>query len=340
MKSWGGGRQIPANERPSAQFARFAARIIELEEIDGLGYFQPGTIEAITREHAKLSLPQYRTLESTRSALIREINAGSILMTENVDTFLDDYYSLSSEYKRIAAKAVGSLEDEIEQKLNDALMQGQPFGSFERTFQLLVEEDAEITARIANALARHDAKRDSILEANRVAADTIGRDAIPQVRSFRLPEIDLSVSRTSTMLENLSSRIRGASGAGGVGATVGAVISGIIVKKLVGKGILKVLATAASKVFVSKVASVGAVAAASGVIGGVIGSVVPGPGTAAGAVVGGVVGGLLVGVTVDAVLLKLEEAVSRANLRNEIVAAIKEHRLSMIASLNGTAVSE
>ena len=58
-------------------------------------------------------------------------------------------------------------------------------------------------------------------------------------------------------------------------------------------------------------------------------------GAAIGAAVGGVIVGLTIGVAVDAALLRLEEALSREDLKSELVTAIQEARREFGAAYIG-----
>jgi len=52
-----------------------------------------------------------------------------------------------------------------------------------------------------------------------------------------------------------------------------------------------------------------------------------------GAVIGGIIGGIAVGVTVDKMLLLLEEYMNREEFKRELISAIREARMEIKAKL-------
>lgn len=118
-----------------------------------------------------------------------------------------------------------------------------------------------------------------------------------------------------------------------IAAASGGLVAALVVKKLGAKGTLKLAAKAITKVAVSKTAGTSGGAGAGAVVGAAIGSAVPVIGTAVGAAVGGVICGLAVGVGVDYLILKLEEAWSREEFRQQLLAAIEEQRAAFLNGL-------
>lgn len=102
--------------------------------------------------------------------------------------------------------------------------------------------------------------------------------------------------------------------------------AGIVVQKLLAKGVVKTATTSVFKLFSSKVAAGGLGATIGGILGGVIGSIVPFVGTAVGAAIVAIV----VGVGAEALMLELEEMFNREDFKAEIVAVIEIERESMI----------
>ncbi len=74
--------------------------------------------------------------------------------------------------------------------------------------------------------------------------------------------------------------------------------------------------------------------------GGAIGSVVPLVGTTLGAAIGGVVGALATGVTVEYLILKLEEQISRSAFQDQILSAINAAEADFLAGLSVDIVNE
>ncbi|OYZ67644.1 MAG: hypothetical protein B7X98_02535 [Methylophilaceae bacterium 17-43-7] len=226
-------------------------------------------------------------------------------MESNVDSYLDWYYSLSGEYIRLAKLLSGDIEKNMEEKLVEKLK--------------LEEALKPILVGLEVALANHSAITDEyqravkkIMANNRIQVPEFGSARIPGIASDRI-----LVLSTHFDVVSMRSRLAGGTAAAGIGAA--------IVAKIVSKGIFKAAGKALSKVAISKVAGTAGGAAT----GATIGSVVPGAGT----IVGGVIGGALAGVFVDKVLLKLEEAISREDFKNEILSSIRESRYKFKSEL-------
>ena len=64
-----------------------------------------------------------------------------------------------------------------------------------------------------------------------------------------------------------------------------------------------------------------------------MGSIVPGAGTSIGAVAGGALGGVLIGISVEALLIELEETLGRPQFKAEIVDVINAWRSEALAVL-------
>jgi hypothetical protein len=152
-------------------------------------------------------------------------------------------------------------------------------------------------------------------------------EVVPAVSDFDISAaVPLAnVMSTVDRVEVIDVKLR-AAGAG-VGAVTG-IVAAKVVGKAVAKGTVKLAAKAIAKAAVSK----GASATAGAGAGAVLGSIIPGAGTLVGAAVGATIG-LVVGVSVDALLLKVEEVLSREEFRREILASIDEARLEFYTSL-------
>ena len=122
---------------------------------------------------------------------------------------------------------------------------------------------------------------------------------------------------------DLKQRMAGA----GVGA-ISAIVASKVIAKAMSKGALKVASQAIAKAAATKVASGGGGAA----IGAIIGSIVPGVGTLIGGGIGAFIG-LVFGVSVDALLLTVEEYYSRDEFREQIISWIRETQLEFHASI-------
>lgn len=272
----------------------------QAEKIDN-EYYRPGTVAAI-------QLAKRTALEKMgdpRPELLGKIDQAFQLMEGNVDNYLDWYYSLSGEYTRLAALMAGDIETYLQEKLLESLEQDEAFKPAVSAFELALANQQVVADQYQLDLAKLLADNRLPLPQS-VAGNPAG---IKGEQILLLPAPHDLVS--------MKSRVVG----GGTSAVVGAAV----VAKLMSKGVLKTAGTALSKAAVSK--SVGS--AGGAVLGGLVGSVVPGIGTVA----GGVVGGTLAGVVIDAVLLNLEELISREDFRSEIVASIRESRAELKSDL-------
>lgn len=275
----------------------------EAERIDG-DLYKPGTIEKL--EGAKAVA--LRKLNVSRTKLEGQIDRAFDQMENNVDLYLDWYYSLTAEYVRLAKLMTGEIEGYMEKKLYEQLQQGEAFK---------VVSDA-----IAAALGSHK----NVMEENRQTVKAImdaSRMVLPPGAEVKVVK-DTSLNdilSLPTHLDIVALENRAAGGA------VAAGVSAAIAAKVASKGVFKAAAKALSKMAVSKAAAVLGGAA----VGAAIGSVLPGVGT----VVIGTIGGLIGGLAIDGALLKLEEVISRDEFKKEILAAIREARVEFKARLFG-----
>lgn len=296
-----------AQNRPSV----YAEVLVEM--IDGQPV-RPGTIAILD----KLRSDTVKGIDIDRAALAQTANAGFDAMERNVDAYLDAYYSLPAEYLRLASLLLGEaeLEQRLTEDLTGHLMAGAPFAAYE----------ARLGAALGSAdrvRATYDAGVERVLE---IAALNLPPDACTKVVASATRD---GLALPAPAVEVITSGERGAAS-----AAAGGVVAALVVKKVAAKGTLKLAAKAVAKVAVSKTAGASGGAGAGALAGAAIGSAVPVIGTAAGAVVGGVIGGLAVGVGVDYLMLQLEEAWSREEFRQQILAAIEAQRAIFLAQLS------
>ncbi len=275
----------------------------QAERIDGQLYIV-GTGEKLeaARAHA------LKNLNLARDALEAQIDRAFDQMENNVDRYLDWYYSLMAEYARLAKLMSGEIEGYMERKLYEQLQQGE-------AFKVVSDAIAAALASHKTVLAEYQQTVKAIMEASRVVLPA-GVEA-KVVKDMSLNDI-LSLP---THLDVVAFEGRAAGGA------VAAGVSAAIAAKVASKGVFKAAAKALSKMAVSKATAVLG-GAATGLV---IGSVIPGAGT----VVGGILGGIVGGLAIDGALLKLEEVISRAEFRKEILAAIREARVAFKGRLLG-----
>ena len=279
-------------------------------------YYKPGTIAQTTQAYLDIA----SELDASINELMEASDIGFQRMAANVDDYLDWYYSLTGEYARIAALATGVLEKQMVEKLESYLMKENAFGPIQQSIDDALEKNQQLRNRYLESV-------DQILAENRIQPTTA------QVEISQQSPLDaLKQPPSHSVIVNLENRLLLSGGAGAAGAVTGA-IAGKVTAKVVGKGAIKLGAQALIKVTAGKAVSVLGGAAAGAAGGAAIGSVIPGAGTAIGAAVGGVIGGITVGVSVEKLLLMLEESFSREEFKRQILEAIEEARVEYKESL-------
>lgn len=293
---------------------RLSARITALEvvvaERIGPALYAPGTVELL-RAEARAAAAELT--EMRRAGLIDAVDRAAEGMTGNVDAFLDDYYSLPGEYRRLFLMLSGDMTETLAADLASTLAEGTPAEDLRTRLAAVTQAGPE------DLRAAVGQRMDDTLATRRV---TPPEGATVEVTAIcpAAPCLDLARLAASER-SALTGRLTAAGGAGAVGMAGGAVAA-LVVKKVAAKGTLKLATKAMTKAVGSKMAASGVGVA----VGGTLGSVVPVLGTAIGATVGGALGGLAVGVGVDAVLIEVKEALSRDTFRAEIVSGIEDWR--------------
>lgn len=275
----------------------------QAERIDGELY-HPGTIEKL--EVAKVVA--LGKLNVSRAKLDGQIDRAFDQMENNVDRYLDWYYSLMAEYVRLAKLMTGEIEGYMERKLYEQLQQGE-------AFKAVSDAVADALANQKNVMAEYHQTVKAVMDASRMVLPTVAEAKV--VKDMSLSDI-LSLP---THLDVVAFEGRAAGGAVAAGVSAG------IAAKVASKGVFKAAAKALSKLAVSKATAVLGGAA----VGAAIGSILPGVGTVA----IGALGGLMGGLAVDGALLKLEEVIGRDEFKTEILAAIREARVAFKARLFG-----
>ena len=266
---------------------------LAVEQIDNY-YYAPGTSQ-------QLRAAQYeviRALDISRVRLESQIDRAFDQMENNVDRYLDWYYSLGAEYMRLAKLLTGDLEGYLSENLTKHLQSEELMRPITLAFDSHLQEAQAIKASL-------ETRKREILERNRIVVD---QQPIKVIQRNTLA--DLVSLPTSTDAITLRQR----AAAGGIGAGLGAAL----VTKIVSKGTLKTAAKAITKAAASKVT-------AGGVTGAAIGSFIPAVGTGVGFALG-VIGGIAGGVLFDKAALSLEEHLSREEFRQELVASIRSKR--------------
>jgi hypothetical protein len=285
------------------------AAIPHVERIEGRIY-KLGTIENL--EQLKVELLKKYSDNIERVAKLSDIGFDN--MEANVDPYLDWYYSLPAEYLRLGALLTISLEEEIQTDLHIYLKKNDPFRALDQSLQILLTKNESLKKEYENAVA-------ALLAANEVTQpfpdikierDHSMVDVMSPVRDIEV--IDLNLRMTSAGLSGIS-----------------VVVAAKVVTKAVSKGTVKLAGQAMVKAAATKIAG----GAIGGVIGGLLGSVIPVAGTLIGTGVGTFVG-IVLGVSVDALLLTVEENLTRDAFRQQIVDSITEARDDFRKSLAPT----
>lgn len=298
-------RAIPPENRPARVF------VTEVEEIGGQ-YFAPGTIAALTglRLQAQAALAPAAT-----ARLQAAVDAGFDRMADNVDPFLDWYYSLPAEYARIGHLLLGDFESYLGDRIGEYLTEGDPFAGLAAELDAIEAAHSAAMAELESDLARLAGARRMVLDPDQPVAVT-GRAEAPGLLTFSGPDL----------AGPAGSRLRTRLAVAGGGAGLAAAMSAAVMAKIGAKGVSKLAAKALAKVALSKSAGGAAGAGAGSVVGGILGSAVPGLGTALGAALGGAIGGAALGIGADALLLELEETLHRDDLAAAIRGALAEAR--------------
>lgn len=273
-----------------------------------MGYVEK-TIEANTKAVEIINNIMYKagTLEEIETAkniaygaskdeLISSINNGYDKLINNVDLYLDWYYSLPAEYSRLIKLISGKLEKYMADTLKEKLLTNADFNV-----------NTEVINKNADILQD---KINEILKNNQITNNIGDYRVITNLNVENIYELG-----SVEPLINIKNRIIASAG-GGLAA--GAVV-GTVVGKIVSKTFFKTTAKAIAKASAGKVLS-----AAAGAVAGTAASIFTSP-------VGGIAVGTAAGIAIDKSLLSLEEAVNREKYKQEIVSSIEESRKNSIA---------
>lgn len=281
--------------------------------LDGKYYERQGVDELLAQAGEQAAQLE----ESVRSELVPVANAFYDGCLDNVDTYLDWYYSLPADYERLASMVTGTAEDFVSEQLATHLEDGL--------------DDAGLTEKVEGYCAQAAQLRDDFY----ARLDALQVDGVPDWLVTKDAGLDagqlLDVLEPANRLLDGEQRL-GAAGVTGVaaGVTVGLAAKSLV-KNSLEKGFFKKLVEKVAAKLGSK--AVGSAAGAA--VGAAVGSVAPGVGTAAGAVAGAAVGAAA-SVGVDYGLLKLDEWQNRDEYRQQIVDAIEQSRSDMLSLLQPT----
>lgn len=263
------------------------ANTVAVEVINGVMY-KEGTLN-------QMQIAADIAYGATKDEIIASVNKMYDDMVLNTEKYLDWYYSLSAEYGRLFKLITGSIEEYMENKLKEKLMDN-----------ITKEVDLDIAEKNIEKLRNNIT---NILETNKITKKDALYDVVTEVNVediYALAEVEPILDIKKRFI---------ASTGGGLAA--GAIV-GTIASKVAAKTGFKTAAKAAAKAAAGKMAS-----AAAGVAAGVVSSVFTSP-------LGGAAIGTATGVAIDKGLLKLEEIVKRDEYKKEITSSIEENRNQII----------
>jgi hypothetical protein len=223
---------------------------------------------------------------------------------ENVDSYLDWYYSLPADYERLKDIFTGTVEQGVQDQLQAMLLDGVDDTEFVNELNNYVQRSAELKEDYLEKLSECE-----LID-------------VPSWLIVDTEEIDASVLygpvEPTEQLMTFDERA-------GVSSVVGAV-SSIVASKVVSKALEKPVFKKIVAKLVEKLTAKGlikiATAAASGAAGGTL--IAPGVGTAVGAVAG-----VATTVGTDYLFVKADEAQNREQYKQELLESIEETRAEM-----------
>lgn len=265
--------------------------------IDGKTYDQ----EAVEMVLSDLSGETSQLTNRVQNTLVPLVNAAFDKRIENIDNYLDWYYSLPADYERVIRVFTGSLEEGLRNQLSTSLSQGIDDSGLNDEMQACAEQAAQLQENLKNRLADCEVTN---------VPDWLQKPA--EFNPQRLTEIQ----KPSEQLLEDSQRIATSVGVGAVG--------GFVVKKVVDRVVGE---KAFAKMTTTLARSLG-LKTASSAIGSVTGSIVPGAGNVA-----GFVAGTAIGTGVDFAILKADEMQNRQTYHDEIAEIIEQQRAEVLAAL-------
>lgn len=296
--------------------------------LDGAYYQYQGVQELMDATHEQ----DLQLAAQVQAVVEPMVNSFFDACLNNVDSYLDWYYSLTSDYEQLAQMVMGTAEEFAADQLASHLEEGVDSSGLDETFAQYIAQEAALKEDFNNKL-----------EELKIDADM--PTWLVTERGTLEPSDLLKVFEPTQQLMSRDTRL-GTSGAAGVavGITTG-VVTKALVNKAAEKGFFKKIVEKVATKLGSKAVGTVVGEAVGGVVGGAAGgtagSVVPGAGTVAGGAAGGVAGaaagaaiGTAISVGVDYGLLKIDEWQYRDAYRQEIVDSIEEARAEALAALS------
>ena len=265
--------------------------------IDGKTYDQ----EAVEMALGELSGESSQLTDRVQNTLVPLINASFDKRIENIDNYLDWYYSPPADYERVLRVFTGSLEEGLKDQLTTSLTEGIDDSELNDEMQACTEQAAQLQEELKSRLADCEVSN---------VPDWLMKPA--EFDPQRLTDIEKPIEK---LMED-SQRITASVGAGALGGFV----AKKVVDRIVGEKAFEKMATTLAR-------SIG-VKGASSAIGAAAGSVAPVAGNIAGAAAG-----TAIGIGVDFALLKADEMQNRQSYHDEIAETIEEQRAEVLAAL-------
>ncbi|MCC7320581.1 MAG: hypothetical protein IT542_06330 [Rubellimicrobium sp.] len=307
----------PETGMPPALLPSAIRERIEREQIGDL-LCPPGTAEWIAAARARAQA----VVAMHEGDITAAAQAGFDRMRAGVPGFLDAYYSLTAEYLRTLNLLTGNAEGHLQGILAEHLDSAAAFGALQEALTGLE------TTR-ATLLAMQEEERARLAGCDSVLPRDDGEAVITLVLPATAPGLPLPPEGAAF------ERRLATAGFAGIAGGIGGAVIGSVGAKLVLAPLFKTAASALVKLAGGRLAAALAGAGTGALAGGGAGSVIPGAGTAVGAFVGGAIGFIGAWIGTDYLLLRLDEAVSRADFEAEILSAIDATEAEFIAALTG-----
>jgi hypothetical protein len=284
------GEKGAALERARARIEETGKGVILA--LDG-HYYRPEAEAALK----KFTMAAWGEVMADNEEVLKEGNRVFDLYRDNVDSYLDWYYSLTGEYarlKNLIFKGASGAEKYMAEKLIELLGNGVD------PRKLMAD-----VARLQRKLAEFREKVGSVLSQYEVPANMLGKATIKQM------SLESIIQKANHVEFSFKKRL---AISGSIGLTGG--IAAGIAAKVGQKAIFKAGAAALAKIVGSK-----ALAPAGAAAGAAVGSVVPGLGNAV-----GFAAGLALGFGVEKLMLIIADKVNRDEFKAAILNAIEEQR--------------
>ena len=253
-------------------------------------YFDQQKVEGLIEEARQASA---HLAEERAEVLTPLVNEAYDRRLENVDDYLDWFYSLPADYERLVQYFTGTVESGMRDQLAQRISNGVDESRFAEQFEQFLTRSEALKARLLAELEQYE-------------VDYVPRWLVVPVETFESNFLDKPLKPTQEFLD-ASERM-------GLSVSVGA-IAGAIATRAAEKAVAKPFFKKAVAELLEKLAVRGFLAEGGTAI-------APGVGTAI---------GLGVGFIADFLFLKADEAMNRESYRNEITDAIEESRQEMLA---------